>query len=101
MERMELARSGVMLPVLGMGTARYAGGRTPSGSDPEVVGYIVLKTSDQRGYIADLLALPGRLDVIRSLLEQSLQIFRQANVMAAICWLIRHGLTASIPMAMD
>jgi hypothetical protein len=43
------------------------------------------------GQIADLLALPGRTDVVRSLVEDALDLFREAGVELVTCWMIsRH-----------
>jgi len=56
-----------------------------------LLGYLVFKISEGEGYIADLLALPGRTDVLRSLIEDSLQIFRRARVKRICCWMVsRH-----------
>jgi hypothetical protein len=59
--------------------------------EKRILGYLVLKISDGEGYIADLLALPGRIDVVRSLVEDVLHLFREAGVELASCWMIsRH-----------
>jgi hypothetical protein len=56
-----------------------------------ILGYLVFKISEGTGYIADLLALPDRRDVVRSLIEDALSAFRGAGVEAASCWMIsRH-----------
>ena len=56
-----------------------------------ILGYLVLKVSDGEGYIVDLLALPGRIDVVRSLVEDALHFFREAGVELVTCWMIsRH-----------
>jgi len=55
--------------------------------DGRILGYAVLALSFGRGYIADLLALPGRADVVRSLLDDALTYFRAQRVGAAECWL--------------
>jgi hypothetical protein len=56
-----------------------------------ILGYSALKISHQNAYIADLLALPGRLDVVRSLIEDALRSFRQGRVERVTCWMIaRH-----------
>lgn len=57
--------------------------------DEAILGYLVFKISQGNGYIADLLALPGRLDVARSLLEDSLGLLREAPVDFVNCWMIR------------
>jgi len=56
-----------------------------------ILGYLVFKISERSGYIADLLALPGRLDVVRSLVEDALQLLREARAERVRCWMIaRH-----------
>ena len=56
-----------------------------------VLGYQVLKFTEGNGYIADLLALPDRIDVVRSLIEDALGLFRNAGVESVSCWMIsRH-----------
>ena len=56
-----------------------------------ILGYLVLKVGDGNGYIADLLALPGRIDVVRSLLEDALRLLRRAGVELVTCWMVsRH-----------
>ena len=56
-----------------------------------ILGYLVFKVSEGGGYIVDLLALPGRIDVVRSLVEDVLDLFRQAAVELVTCWMIaRH-----------
>jgi hypothetical protein len=56
-----------------------------------LLGYLVLKIAEGEGSIADLLALPGRSDVVRSLIEDALCIFREAGVELVTCWMIsRH-----------
>jgi hypothetical protein len=53
-----------------------------------LLGYIVIRTSEERGYIADILALPGRDDVVASLVAAALERFVTANVAAVECWLV-------------
>ena len=56
-----------------------------------LLGYLVFKIAGSEGFIADLLALPGRTDVVRSLIEDALQLFRQASAERVTCWMItRH-----------
>jgi predicted N-acetyltransferase YhbS len=56
-----------------------------------LLAYLVFKIADEEGYIADILALPGRSDVVRSLIEDALRIFRKAGVEQVTCWMIsRH-----------
>jgi len=57
----------------------------------KILGYLVYKISEGNGYITDLLALPGRLDVVRSLIEDALRLLREAQVELVSCWMIaRH-----------
>jgi len=57
----------------------------------KLLGYLVFKVAEGDGYIADLLALPGRSDVVRSLVEDALRHFREAGVEQVTCWMIsRH-----------
>ena len=59
--------------------------------DGRLFGYLVLKIAEGEGSIADLLALPGRSDVVRSLIEDALRTFREAGVELVTCWMIsRH-----------
>jgi hypothetical protein len=54
-----------------------------------LLGYLALKISRNRCYIADILSLPQRLDVVCRLLEEAVQRTKGcAQVM--ICWLPRH-----------
>jgi len=56
-----------------------------------LLGYLVFKMAEGEGCIADLLALPGRSDVVRTLIEDVLRIFREAGVDLVTCWMIsRH-----------
>jgi hypothetical protein len=56
-----------------------------------LLGYLVFKIAEGEGYIADLLALPGRTDVVRSLIEDARHLFREAGVERVTCWMIsRH-----------
>lgn len=50
-----------------------------------VVGYSVLRVAHGKGHIADLLALPGRLDVVRALANDAAAQLR--GVPAIECWL--------------
>jgi ribosomal protein S18 acetylase RimI-like enzyme len=52
-----------------------------------LLGYAVATTSRGRGYIADIVALPGHLDVARSLLANALSTLSSADVTAVECWL--------------
>ncbi len=63
--------------------------------DERILGYLVFKVTEGGGYIADLLALPGRNDVVRSLLEDALGLLREANVELVTCWMVsRHPYSA-------
>ena len=55
-----------------------------------VLGYIVLQCSYGEGFIADLLVLPGRLDIAASLLRSALVRFREAGVSTVEYWSPRH-----------
>ncbi len=56
-----------------------------------LLGFLVFKIGEGEGYVADLLVLPGRIDVVRSLVEDALRIFREAGVELVNCWMIsRH-----------
>jgi hypothetical protein len=55
--------------------------------DGRVLGYAVLTLLRGKGYFADLLALPGRTDVVRSLVREGLAWFRSAGASRARCWL--------------
>ena len=56
-----------------------------------ILGYLVFKINEGTAYIADLLALPGRLDVVRSLIEDALRLSREARAELVSCWIIaRH-----------
>jgi hypothetical protein len=55
----------------------------------KLLGYLVFKIAEGEGYITDLLALPGRIDVARSLVEDALRLFREARVERINCWMVR------------
>jgi hypothetical protein len=57
--------------------------------DGHMLGYAVLAADARtdKGYIADVLTLPGRLDVARSLIEEALAHFRRAGLAQAECLL--------------
>ena len=52
------------------------------GSGGRLLGYAVLKDTSkgQDGYVLDLMALPGRPDVVRALLRESVRYFREVGV---------------------
>jgi hypothetical protein len=57
----------------------------------KILGYLVFKVGEGGGYIVDLLAPPGRIDVVRSLVEDALHLLRQSAVELVTCWMIsRH-----------
>ncbi len=62
----------------------------------ELLGYVVL-TSDRRrkkGYIADILTVPGPHDIARSLIDEGLAYFRRQNADRVECWLPQHHVYA-------
>jgi GNAT superfamily N-acetyltransferase len=69
-----------------------AGGFTIRLAEAEgrMLGYLVLRMSGSRGYIADLLALPGRDDVVASLVADALDLFRSSGVSSVECWATRN-----------
>jgi hypothetical protein len=52
-----------------------------------LLGYAVLRLAGDRAFIADLLALPGRHDVVEALLADATSIARAKSVAAIECWL--------------
>jgi hypothetical protein len=52
--------------------------------DGEILGFIVLEVREKggysEGYVADLLALPDRTDVVRRLVEEATLFFRESDV---------------------
>ena len=63
--------------------------------DERILGYLVFKVTEGGGYVADLLALPGRTDVVRSLVEDALGLLREASVELVTCWMVsRHPYNA-------
>ncbi len=52
-----------------------------------ILGYAVERISNGRGYLVDLLALPGRLDVASSLARRALDDLRGVGVDETDCWL--------------
>jgi hypothetical protein len=51
-----------------------------------IAGQVTYRTSRGRGYIADLLALPGRLDVLASLVRHVLAAMGAEGVAEVECW---------------
>lgn len=50
-------------------------------------GYTAWKVEGGRGLIGDLLALPGRLDVVTALVTRALREVRAAGAASVLCWL--------------
>lgn len=59
-------------------------------SDGHILGYLVLRMSGGRGHIADLLVLPGRDDVVASLVRDALGQFQSSGVSSVECWATRN-----------
>ena len=55
-----------------------------------LVGYAVTRVDGDRGYLVDLLAPPGRDDVLDALLGDAVARMRAAGVSGVMCWLIAH-----------
>jgi hypothetical protein len=60
-----------------------------AGADGALLGYAVGRVTGGRGYVADLLALPGRLDVAAALLADVVALLRGLGVTLAEVWLPR------------
>ena len=59
--------------------------------DGELLGYSTLRVSHERGYIADLLTLPGRLDVAAALVEDAVLTLAALAVSRIDWWVnVRH-----------
>ncbi len=56
----------------------------------ELLGYSVLRMIEGRGHIADLLVVPGRADVARSLIDASVVWLREAGASAVECTMMLH-----------
>lgn len=52
-----------------------------------IAGYAVLKLTPDRAFLADLLALPGREDVVIVLLQKIVEVARREGAMAVAAWL--------------
>jgi hypothetical protein len=52
-----------------------------------LLGYIVLSTFGETGIIADVLALPGRLDVVEGLIQEGLVHFAALGMSSVDCWM--------------
>ncbi len=55
----------------------------------QLLGYLAYKLADDRGLVMDMLAQPGRTDVVGSLLREASRRFAAASVEAGVCWLPR------------
>lgn len=55
--------------------------------DGRVLGYVVSRASRGIGYITDLIALPERLDIARSLANAALTALARQDVATVECWL--------------
>jgi GNAT superfamily N-acetyltransferase len=55
--------------------------------DDRLLGYAVARVSHGTGYLADLLALPGRLDVVKSLTREVLTELASQAIDEVRCWL--------------
>lgn len=53
-----------------------------------VLGYAVVRTQKDVGFISDILALPGRLDVVESLARDATECLQGLGVQHAQCWLL-------------
>jgi GNAT superfamily N-acetyltransferase len=58
--------------------------------DGRLVGYATARSANGKGYIADLLALPGRTDAIGALLRHTLADFASEGAATAECWSFVH-----------
>ena len=69
---------------------RRAGGFTIrfAEQDGELLGYTVLRVNKGVGYVADVLALPDRVDVVESLARDAADVLRETGVGVAECWLM-------------
>jgi hypothetical protein len=54
--------------------------------DGRILGYVVYRVSYGRGYIADLIALPDRPDVVESLLADAVRDLESKGVESIECW---------------
>jgi GNAT superfamily N-acetyltransferase len=61
-----------------------------------VLGYAVLATRRGAGFIPDILALPGRLDVVDSLVRDAAEYLQACGVPHAECWLLSNHPYAGI-----
>ena len=61
--------------------------RVAEDADGAIVGYAVARARGDRGQLVDLLALPGRLDVVAALIEDLAGALEQAGCIDVVCWL--------------
>jgi hypothetical protein len=57
-----------------------------------LVGYAVVRTAGGRAYLADLLALPDRRDVVEALVRDAVEVGRSSGAAVIDCWLPRRHL---------
>jgi hypothetical protein len=55
--------------------------------DERILGYATMRTMKGVGYLADVLALPGRLDVVESLVRDAAHHLRRRGVSTVQCWM--------------
>lgn len=58
--------------------------------EDELAGYLVYTQRGLRGYVADLLTLPGHVEVAEALLAEAMRRLRSTGAAAAMCWLPSH-----------
>jgi GNAT superfamily N-acetyltransferase len=56
--------------------------------DGRLLGYITYRISNSWAYVGGLLALPDRLDVVESLLEEMMRLLHRRGVPAVQCWTV-------------
>lgn len=56
----------------------------------DLLGYVVVRMSHGRGYVADVFALPERLDVVQSLVDAGVRDLDAAGASEIECWLPAH-----------
>ena len=55
----------------------------------ELFGYVVTRLERSRGFVVDLLAIPGRSDVTDALVERAVSDLDAAGAAGVMCWLAR------------
>lgn len=58
--------------------------------DGALLGYLVTRISDGRGFLTDMLVLPERMDVLRSLVAESIAGLQAQGACEVECWLPEH-----------